>query len=155
MATNLAHDTLTERREADAPRHPASYARRITDCGGRQALLAIGWINVFLGLVGLVVPVMPTTVFLLIAAWAFSRSSDRFHSWLYNHAILGPPIRDWHQHRIIPARAKMLALSMMAASLALLIHIGDGNWILPGSVALCLIPIAWFIVTRPSRSATI
>ena len=61
------------------------------------------------------------------------------------------PIRDWHRYRVIPARAKTLVLSMMAAGLATLIHIGDGSWVLPGSAALCLMPVAWFIVTRPSR----
>ena len=78
---------------------------------------------------------MPTTVFLLVALWAFSKSSERFRTWLYDHKHLGPPIRDWHEHRVIPARAKIVALAMMAASLAI------------------LVPVAAFILSRPSRPA--
>ena len=154
MATNLDTGTLTERGAADEAECPVAPVRRIGNCSARHMLLALGWICVALGAIGIAIPGMSTTIFLLTAAWAFSKSSKRFHGWLYNHAVMGPPVRDWHQHRVIPAQAKTLALSMMAASLAALIYIGDGSWILPGSVALCLMPVAWFIVTRPSRHTT-
>ena len=101
-------------------------------CGMRYVLIGLGWVC---GSVGLVVPGMPTTVFLLVALWAFSKSSARFRTWLHDHKHLGPPIRDWHEHRVIPARAKIAALAMMAASLAI------------------LVPVAAFILSRPSRPA--
>jgi hypothetical protein len=56
---------------------------------------------------------------MLLALWAFARSSRRFHDWLYNHTVFGPPLKRWHRHRIIPLRAKLFALATMAASLAL------------------------------------
>ena len=54
-------------------------------CGLRYLLIGFGWFNVALGAIGVVVPGMPTTVFLLIALWAFSKSSERFRTWLYEH----------------------------------------------------------------------
>jgi hypothetical protein len=61
---------------------------------------------------------MPTTVFLLIALWAFSKSSPRFHDWLYNHPRFGPALRAWREEHAIPGTAKGLALAMMALSIA-------------------------------------
>ena len=122
-------------------------------CGVRPLLMAFGWLNVGLGVVGIVVPGMPTTVFLLMALWAFSKCSTRFHFWLYNHKTLGPPIRDWHERRMIPARAKVAAVAMMSMSVAILALFVAESWLLPGAVAACLVPVAAFILTRPSRPA--
>ena len=79
----------------------------------RVALAAFGWLNVGLGVLGMMLPVMPTTVFLLIALWAFSKSSIRFHHWLYYHPRLVRTIPAWHAHGVIPARAKLFAGTMM------------------------------------------
>ena len=117
---------------------------------GRPVLLAIGWLMVALGFVGIVVPGLPTVPFLLVALWAFSNSSERFHRWLYDHPRLGPPLRDWREHGAIPVRAKILAVATMAVSV---LWIGFGiaeDWVLPAVVAACLVPVAIFIVTRPS-----
>ncbi len=115
----------------------------------RYALIALGWVNVALGAVGLVVPGMPTTVFLLVALWAFSKSSERFRAWLYEHPRLGPPIRAWHEHGVIPARAKTAALAMMTLSLAIMA--ATGGWQLPAIAAAVMVPVAVFIVSQPSR----
>lgn len=126
-------------------------ATRFARCGARIAVMAFGWLNVGLGVVGIVVPGMPTTVFLLMALWAFSKCSTRFHRWLYNHGTLGPPIRDWHERRVIPARAKAAALAMMSMNVAILALFVAESWLLPSAVAACLVPVAAFILTRPSR----
>lgn len=125
---------------------PARRAGRI----GRPLLLAFGWINVGVGMVGIVVPGLPTTVFLLMALWAFSKSSPRFHRWLYTHPRLGPPLRDWNEHGVIPARAKVLAVAMMTLSLVWVTFGIAAGWQLPAVMAACMIPVAIFIVTRPS-----
>ena len=65
-----------------------------------------------LGLVGIFIPGLPTTVFLIIAFWAFSKSTERFQNWLWFHPKFGPPIRAWHMHRVIPVRAKIFAAAM-------------------------------------------
>lgn len=131
---------------------PAAEAAPPAVCAPiRHLLLALGWICVGLGVVGMFLPVMPTTVFLLIAAWAFSKSSLRFHRWLYEHPRLGRTIRAWHAHRVIPVRAKALAVSMMTASLLYVtLFVADG-WVLPAGLALTLGAVATFILTRPSR----
>jgi len=115
------------------------------------ALLATGWFFVALGAIGVVVPVLPTTPFLLISLWAFSQSSERFHSWLFYHRYFGPPLQAWEQHGVIPLKAKIVALSTMAVSATLVILLTDTPWYgLAGMVGLMLIG-AGFILSRPSR----
>ena len=123
----------------------------VNRCALRYGLIGLGWLNVALGAVGLVVPGMPTTVFLLVALWAFSKSSERFHTWLYQHRRFGPPIRAWHEHRVIPPRAKTAALAMMTVSLAIMAV--TSAWYLPAVVGAVMVPVAVFIVSRPSRPA--
>ena len=117
----------------------------------RTGLLLLGWFNIGLGVLGTVLPVMPTTVFLLIALWAFSKSSLRFHRWLYEHPSLGRTIREWHEHRVIPVRAKMMAVGMMTSSLIYVtLYVADG-WALPLVLAMALGAVAIFILSRSSR----
>jgi hypothetical protein len=66
-----------------------------------------GIVFALLGAAGLVLPLVPGTLFLIIAAYCFARSSQRMESWLVNHPRLGPPIRRWHETRAIPRRAKI------------------------------------------------
>ncbi len=143
----------TSSADATATDSTPTGRRALERCTVRYALLAFGWLMVALGAVGILVPGFPGTVFLLIALWAFSKSSERFHAWLYNHRVLGPPIRNWHNHRVIPAYAKTVALAAMVASLAGLAYFIAESWVLPASVGACLFPIAVFILTRPSRPA--
>ena len=85
----------------------------------------------------------------MIALWAFSKNSERFRTWLYEHRRFGPPIRAWHEHGVIPARAKAAALVMMTLSLAVMAAIGA--WQLPVIAGVIMLPVAVFIVSRPSR----
>lgn len=127
---------------------------RVLSCPGvRYGLLAFGWISLGLGLAGAVLPLVPSTVFLLMALWAFSKSSARFHGWLYAHPRLGARLRDWHQHRVIPWPAKVLAVATMAASLAYVAVFVAEGWELPLGLGLLLSAIALYIVTRPHRTA--
>ncbi len=73
-------------------------------------LIALGFLFVALGGLGLVLPVMPTTPFLLLAAACFARSSSRFHDWLLNIHVFGPLIRNWQKTRSIPRKTKLVAI---------------------------------------------
>ena len=123
----------------------------IENCWGRWMLLALGWINVAAGIVGIFIPGIPTTVFLLAALWCFSRSSERFQLWLWNHPRLGPPLRAWHEHKVIPVRAKIMATSMMTLSFIYVAFFVASDWVLPGVMAGVMIPAASYVVSRSSR----
>ena len=116
----------------------------------RPLLIALGWAFVALGFVGIFLPLLPTTPFVLLALWCFARSSKRFHDWLYNHPRLGPLARDWREHGVVPLRAKLLSVTMMALSLGYLIHAGV-DWRLLAVIAAVLIMVATWLVSRPSR----
>lgn len=87
--------------------------------GVRYALLLLGWLSVALGVLGIFLPVLPTTPFLLLAAACFMRSSARFYHWLVQHPRLGPWIHDYLAGEGIPARAKVYAIGLMWASISL------------------------------------
>ena len=72
--------------------------------------LTTGFLLVGLAALGVVIPLLPTTPFLLLAAGCFAQSSERCHRWLLNHRIFGPVIQSWHENRCIPRRAKTFAI---------------------------------------------
>ncbi len=124
----------------------------LAQCTARWSLLAFAWVNVGLGMIGVVVPGMPTTVFLIIALWAFSKSSVRFQRWLWEHPTCGPSIRAWHEHRVIPLKAKVLASAMMAASFIYVTFFVAESWVLPAVLAAVLVPSAAFILNQASTA---
>lgn len=79
----------------------------------RILLIISGWIFVGLGIIGIFLPVMPTTIFLIIAAACFARSSEKFYNRLLNNKYLGKYIRDYMEHRGMPLRAKIVAITMI------------------------------------------
>ena len=102
-----------------------------------------------LGLVGAVLPLLPTTVFLILAAFAFARSSPRLHDWLIGHPRFGPAIVNWQTHGSISRNAKTAAMVAMGLSLVMTWAIGAGELIL-ALQALILAAVAAFILSRPS-----
>ena len=117
----------------------------------RPVYFLLGWCFFGLGAVGTVVPGLPTTPFMLLALWAFSKSSQRFHDWLYAHRLFGPPLRQWRDHRVIPARAKLLALATMLLSFSYLALFTALNVWLKVLVGLVMLYGAVFILAHPSR----
>ncbi|WP_367109734.1 YbaN family protein [uncultured Psychrobacter sp.] len=88
----------------------------------RWTFVILGWVSFVLGIIGVLLPVMPTAPFVLLAAWCWARSSRRFHFWLINHKYFGKYVRDWEENHAIPRYAKWLASIMMALSTALLFY---------------------------------
>lgn len=82
-------------------------------------LLTAGFVALFLGLLGIVLPLLPTTPFLLLALLCFSKSSPRFYHWLYQHRTLGKPLRDWHENRSISKQTWATIAVMISASIGI------------------------------------
>ncbi len=114
----------------------------------RIIYLILGWASVALGLIGVVLPGLPTTPFMLVAAFAFSRSSPRWRAWLVSHRLFGPPIRDWEARGAISRKAKILAVATMALLFVISLVLNLPLWAL-GAQAFCLTAVAIFILTRP------
>lgn len=104
-------------------RLPGSRSRLL-----RYTLFAIGWLSVALGVMGIFLPVLPTTPFLLLAAACFARSSPRFYQWLVGHPRLGPWIRDYLNGCGIPLKAKVYAISLMWLSIGLSCYLVPLPW---------------------------
>ncbi|MEN5016474.1 DUF454 family protein [Erwinia sp. Eh17-17] len=84
----------------------------------RYFLIVLGWIAVVLATLGVVLPLLPTTPFLLLAAWCFARSSPRFHHWLLHRSVFGRYLRHWQQHRAMPPGAKSRAMVFILITFA-------------------------------------
>lgn len=118
----------------------------------RVIWLALGFIFTALGIIGAFLPVMPTTVFLLIAAYFFARSSPRFYNQLLNNQQFGPLIRDWRAGRGIPLRAKILAISMIVISITSSILIVTLTAI-KLLLAVIGVSVSTYLITRPTKSS--
>jgi len=94
----------------------------------RLLLLTGGWLSVGLGVLGIFLPVLPTTPFLLLAAACFVRSSRRFYLWLVNHKHLGPWIRDYLEGNGIPLKGKVYAIGLMWLSIGLSCYLVPMIW---------------------------
>ena len=115
--------------------------------------LLLGWISVLLGIVGIIMPIFPTTPFLLVAVWAFSRASPALAARIRNHPSAGPYIRDWEDHGVIPVKAKVIAtVMMMAMALAAVFWFVVPLLLAVGLIAT-LVLIGIYIWTRPSAAA--
>ena len=120
----------------------------------RLFYLALGWLSVALGIVGIILPILPTTPFLLVAVWAFSRSSPELAARLRNNPHAGPYIVAWQDYGVIPAKAKVLAMTMMTIMGGYLWGwSGLPLWASAGAIAV-LVAVAAYILTRPSLPPT-
>ena len=117
----------------------------------RLLYLGLGWLFFVLGVLGALLPVLPATPFMLLAAWAFSKSSQRFEAWLVGHKYFGPGIRRWRAYRVIPLQAKIFSLGAMAVTLGLRIASGRIPWWGILGQALLMAYGAWFSLRCPSR----
>ncbi len=113
--------------------------------------IAIGWLCLGLGAVGIFVPLLPTTPFVLLAAFCFSRGSATLHRWLLAQKTFGPLIRDWNQHGIIRLRVKWTSAIMIVLMIGYPVLFGPLS--LPIKITLTLIGLGviGFIWSRPSQ----
>lgn len=134
------------------PCRPVSFRRLLPRPGlVRWLWLAAGGIAFTLGVIGLFLPVVPTTPFLIVAAACFARSSPALERRLLDSALFGPTLKDWREHRSIARRTKLVAIAMMTVSItASIVLFVEATW---QRVALAAIGIAtaWWLWRVPSR----
>ncbi|HFF8522215.1 TPA: DUF454 family protein [Providencia rettgeri] len=99
-------------------------------------LIILGWLAVALAFAGVVLPILPTTPFLLFAAWCFSRSSPRFHQWLLYRSWFGGYLRHWQKYRGLPKGAKPKAIVLILLTFSLSIWVVSYLWLKIGLFGL-------------------
>lgn len=116
----------------------------------RLIYFVCGLLCVLLGAVGALLPLVPTTPFLILAAFCFSRSSERLHRWLLSRPSVGPVIRDWEEHGIISLPAKRIATGMIVLLVSYPIIFITMPSFLKALIAVTIAFVLMFIWTRPS-----
>jgi len=104
----------------------------------RRLYIAAGVISLFLGILGIPLPLLPTTPFLLLSAWLFARSSERFYSWLIHHKYLGSYIRNYREKGGVSKKVKLYAISLLWITICISAFVALQIW----WVSLLLIIIA-------------
>ena len=112
----------------------------------------IGWLSLLLGVIGIVLPLLPTTPFVLLAAFCFSKSSKRFHLWLLNHKLFGAMVMDWEQHGVIKLQAKWMATISMVLMVSFSLYLVAPSVLVVFSILVMVLAVLIFIWTRPSRT---
>lgn len=114
----------------------------------RALLVTIGIVSLGLGGLGVFLPLLPTTPFVLVAAIAFANSSDRLHQWLLEHDVFGPLIHNWQQYGAIGSRTKAVSLLSMVAILVISALLAAPTHVIVIQAAVLSVS-AVFILTRP------
>lgn len=151
----VAEETL-EGRCVAAPELPASERRSappsLKGWGGRRlAYFCMGWLFFGIGVIGAVLPLVPTTPFMLLAAWAFGNSSRGFERWLLEHRWFGEGIKRWRAHRVVPLRVKIVSWTTMAMTFALSVSSGRLSWWALVAQAALMAYGGWFLARLPSK----
>jgi uncharacterized protein len=119
----------------------------------RLVLAGLGWLFVGIAFIGVFVPVLPTTGPIILAAFLFSKSSDRFDDWLVTNRFFGSIVRDWREGRGFTVRAKVIAVFAILASFGITtLFVLHGFWIRAAFWVLAA-GIATYVVTRPTKRA--
>ncbi len=105
----------------------------------------LGFLSLGMAYIGLITPGIPYSIFVVFAAYCFSKGSERMHKWIYNHKIFGPFLTNWNEKRIFPLKMKYFMLAMMSSSLVIMwLTAVPVRGILYTAVFMCLVAIwAW------------
>ncbi|MEH6576937.1 MAG: YbaN family protein [Amphritea sp.] len=117
----------------------------------RTLYLIAGMFCIVLGLIGVILPILPTTPFLLVAAFCFSRSSEKLHQYLLNHRLFGTIISNWENYGVIPLKAKILASIMMPLMVSYPLFFKSFHLGLKAIVVVTVCLAALYIWSRPSE----
>lgn len=116
---------------------------------GRLIYLLLAWVFLSLGILGAFLPLLPTTVFIILAAWAFAKSSPEREAWLLKHKTFGPPLRNWRKYRAISTRAKTMAYCLITLSGFLSVWLLQAKPVLMTVTLLCLAGVIIYISRLP------
>jgi uncharacterized protein len=129
---------------------PVPIESQPTASPNRLWLVGLGHLCIVLAVIGAILPVMPTTVFVIAAAWCYARGSPRFHRWLQANPVFGPVVRNWEANRAMSRRAKVLAIAMIVVTFSLTIGFAIHQlWlkVLLGTLGVGLIGVILWIRT--------
>lgn len=127
------------------------YYRSTTVLLSRYFFMSVGLVAVLLGLIGIALPLLPTTPFMILAAYCFSKSSPFLHQKLLNHKLIGPIIYDWEQRGVIRLKTKWISTITMLALISYPLLFKIQNLPLKLGIMATMICVLCFIWTRPSR----
>ena len=119
----------------------------------RALYLALAYLCLGLGFIGIFVPGLPTTPFVLVAAWAAARGSARLHRWLHDHHLFGPMVRDWQAHGAVSRRAKWVSTLTMLACSAIFFLTSPRWWMAALGTAIMACVSVWLWL-RPEPPAS-
>lgn len=128
---------------AEANPHPSPWVRAL--------LWSVGSLALLLGIIGVVLPGLPTTPFVIAAAACYSRASPRFYHWLLKNQTFGPLILEWRRHRSIPYKVKIVAIVTMSLTICASIYTLSGKPWLQGMLAVIAVATAIWMYRIPSR----
>ena len=117
----------------------------------KYALLILGHLFLLLGIAGALLPLLPTTPFLLLAAYCYSKSSNFFHMFILRHKYLGPPIMDWEKNGVIKLKVKLLATIMLSLVIFLRLPNLQITFLFKSIVLIVILLVLIFIWSRPSE----
>ncbi len=112
--------------------------------------LILGWTTLALGMIGVFLPIMPTVPFLLVAVWAFAKSSPRLMMKILRHPTYGPPIRAWQRNGAISRTGKIASTVAMSASVGIALLLRLPPYVIMVQAVICG-TVAVYILTRPDR----
>lgn len=115
--------------------------------------ITIGSISLGLGILGIILPILPTTPFLLVTSYFYYRSSDRLHHWLLTHKVFGPIIYDYVTYRQIPKKAKFSAIFLIVISISFTVYLLENIYVQVGLVIIATTVIIYLLSIPSKKSA--
>ena len=114
-------------------------------------LITLGWVCVGIAFIGIFTPGIPTTPLLLVALWAFAKSSKKFHSWLINHKRFGSILQNWENHKVVPKNAKIIMVIFQIFAVIML-YWSTKSLLYSIMLAILLIFVARYVISLPSSA---
>ena len=116
----------------------------------RHIFMILGHLSLAAGIIGIFLPILPTTPLVILAAFFYSKGSQRMDNWILNHPRFGPSVREWRSFGVIRPYAKALSVVLMILSIGYSIVFLDFHWLLKATLAAISIGASIFILSKPS-----